>query len=69
MHKDMMVEKDVACKLSDGTILRADIYRPDDQLTHPVLMLRLPYDKTVKRYYDEYVRVPRMVEEIGRAHV
>lgn len=62
MHKDMMVEKDVACKLSDGTILRADIYRPDDQLTHPVLMLRLPYDKTVKRYYDEYVRVPRMVE-------
>jgi putative CocE/NonD family hydrolase len=57
----MRIEENVPCELSDGTVLRSDIYRPDDNGSYPVLMLRLPYDKKTKRYYDEYLSVPRMV--------
>src|SRR5690606_1987212 len=58
----MIIEKNVPCKLSDGTVLRADVYRPNDHQEYPVLMIRLPYDKETPRYYDEYLEVPRMVE-------
>lgn len=57
-----IMEQDVECRLSDGTILRADVYRPNDHERHPVLMIRLPYDKKTPRYYDEYLEVPRMVQ-------
>ncbi|GAB4074520.1 CocE/NonD family hydrolase [Barrientosiimonas marina] len=60
--RDMIIEKNVPCKLSDGIVLRSDVYRPDDDGVYPVLMLRLPYDKETPRYYDEYLEVPRMVE-------
>lgn len=56
------LEKNVPCTLSDGTILRSDVYRPDDGERYPVLMLRLPYNKETPRYYDEYLEVPRMVQ-------
>lgn len=59
--ENQIFEQDVKCQLSDGTILRADVYRPDDQERYPVLMIRLPYDKKTPRYYDEYLEVPRMV--------
>ncbi len=58
----MIIEKNISCTLSDGTILRADVYRPNTESEYPVLMLRLPYDKETPRYYDEYLEVPRMVE-------
>lgn len=29
----------------DGTVLRADIYRPDDNDKHPAILMRTPYDK------------------------
>jgi len=29
----------------DGTILRADIYRPDDDRKHPAILIRTPYNK------------------------
>jgi uncharacterized protein len=35
----------VEAKMRDGTILRADIYRPKAQGTYPVLLQRTPYDK------------------------
>lgn len=56
------LEKNVLCTLSDGTILRSDVYRPDDGERYPVLMLRLPYNKEKPRYYNEYLEVPRMVQ-------
>ncbi|MBP1968332.1 putative CocE/NonD family hydrolase [Virgibacillus natechei] len=62
VKKNYIFEQDVTCRLSDGTILRGDVYRPDDHEPHPVLMLRLPYDKRTPRYYDEYLEVPRMVQ-------
>lgn len=61
MTKDMIIEKNIPCRLRDGVTLRADVYRPRAEGKYPVLMLRLPYDKETPRYYDEYLDVPRMV--------
>ena len=38
-------EHDVEAKMRDGTILRADVYRPKAEGTYPVLLERTPYDK------------------------
>ena len=45
-YADVTVERDVGCRLSDGTILRADVYRPAREVSLPVLLMRLPYGKT-----------------------
>jgi len=39
------VERGVAVKMRDGTVLHADIYRPKADGTFPVLLERTPYDK------------------------
>ena len=39
------VERGVAVKMRDGTILRADIYRPKTEGSFSVLLERTPYDK------------------------
>ena len=44
---DVVVRRDVPAKMRDGTILRADVYRPSQPGEFPVLLLRTPYDKTV----------------------
>ncbi len=41
------VERDVAATMRDGTVLRADVYRPEAPGRYPVLLQRTPYDKTV----------------------
>jgi putative CocE/NonD family hydrolase len=38
-------EHDIEAKMRDGTILRADVYRPKAEGTFPVLLERTPYDK------------------------
>ena len=43
----LIVERDVAVPVRDGTILRADVYRPAEGGPHPVLLSRLPYDKSL----------------------
>lgn len=43
---DVTCEYDVAHVLPDGTRLSADIYRPSGGGRHPVLLQRLPYNKT-----------------------
>jgi putative CocE/NonD family hydrolase len=43
--EDMIVETDVAVPMRDGTILRADIYRPANDGPYPVLVYRTPYGK------------------------
>ena len=40
------VEREVACRMSDGVTLFADIYRPVGDGPCPVILMRLPYDKT-----------------------
>lgn len=39
-------ERHVPCTLRDGTVLRADVYRPADDGRHPVLLQRNPYSKS-----------------------
>ena len=40
------VELDLPVAMRDGTVLRADVYRPEEPGTYPVLLIRIPYDKT-----------------------
>ncbi len=46
MSLRVLLERDVPCTLRDGTVLMADVYRPDDGERYPVLLQRTPYDKT-----------------------
>lgn len=39
------VEKNVATPMRDGTVLRADVYRPAQEGRYPVLVQRTPYNK------------------------
>jgi uncharacterized protein len=43
---DVRVAHDVECTVRDGTILRADVFRPQEPGTYPVLLMRTPYGKT-----------------------
>jgi len=45
---DVVVEHDVPMETRDGTVLRADVYRPDAEGTFPVLVVRTAYDKSVR---------------------
>ncbi len=40
------VERNVPCRMRDGVILAADVYRPAGDGPFPVILMRLPYDKT-----------------------
>ncbi|HEY1376286.1 MAG TPA: CocE/NonD family hydrolase [Gemmataceae bacterium] len=53
-------ELDVPVPMRDGTVLRADVFRPDDNEPHPVLVLRTPYGKQGFKP-DEYVRAGYVV--------
>ena len=39
------VDNDVPAEMRDGTVLRADVYRPSRPGPYPVLLYRTPYDK------------------------
>src|SRR3989338_6568678 len=41
----MKFDYDVAVPMSDGVVLRANIYRPDDTARHPVIITMSPYGK------------------------
>ncbi len=43
----ILLERNVDVPLRDGTVLRADVYRPEGGGRHPVLLQRTPYDKTL----------------------
>ena len=51
----------VPVEMTDGTVLRADVYRPDDAVSYPVLMLRTPYG----RRFDRYVGSARRLVQRG----
>ncbi len=44
---DIRVERNVAVPMRDGTVLRADIFRPEPEGRYPVLLTRTPYDKSL----------------------
>ena len=43
----VIVERNVGAAMRDSTVLRADVYRPEESGEYPVLLQRTPYDKTV----------------------
>ena len=43
----LKLETNVAVPMRDGTILYADIYRPEGPGPYPILLQRTPYDKTM----------------------
>ena len=45
-YRDVAVERDVPCRMRDGTVLYCDVYRPSGAGPWPVLLMRHPYDKT-----------------------
>ncbi|WP_077328580.1 CocE/NonD family hydrolase [Virgibacillus siamensis] len=58
----IILDKNVACTLRDGTVLYADIYRPGDEGTYPVLLTRLPYGKDLPFYSHRYLDTNRLVQ-------
>jgi len=48
MYYQLIVEKDVAIKVRDGTILRADIFRPGGTETLPAIITLGPYPKDIQ---------------------
>ncbi len=42
---EIQIEFDVPAEMRDGTVLRADVYRPGGAGPWPVLLSRLPYGK------------------------
>ena len=43
---NLVLERDVPARMRDGTMLYSDIYRPSSGGPFPVILMRLPYDKT-----------------------
>jgi putative CocE/NonD family hydrolase len=44
---DVVVQHDVEGRMRDGVVLRANVYRPTDAGSYPVLLSRQPYNKDV----------------------
>ena len=42
----MVVDRETPATMRDGTVLRADVYRPESGGDFPVLLARTPYDKS-----------------------
>lgn len=51
MLGQVSLDADVPVPRRDGTVLRADVYRPTGGGRHPVLVHRTPYDKRVAQSY------------------
>src|SRR5687768_17357129 len=56
----VQVERNVAVPMRDGVILRANVFRPDEPGSYPVLVLRTPYGKDPQKP-DAYVKAGYIV--------
>src|SRR5688572_8961984 len=43
---EVSLERNVPARMRDGVTLYADVYRPTGEGPFPVILMRLPYDKT-----------------------
>ena len=57
----MVTDQDLTATMRDGTLLRADAYRPDKAGRFPTLLCRTPYGKGLVRY----VELGRRLAELG----
>jgi putative CocE/NonD family hydrolase len=53
----VLVEKHVEARMRDGTVLRADVYRPDGPGRFPALLQRTPYSKNARGSADAFRRL------------
>jgi len=53
-------ERNVAVPMRDGVVLRADVFRPAEPGSHPVLLIRTPYGKDGQKP-DKYVKAGYIV--------
>ncbi|RDW19998.1 hypothetical protein CWR48_06725 [Oceanobacillus arenosus] len=60
--QQIILEKNVTCTMRDGTILAADVYRPNKEGKFPVLITRLPYNKDLPYYSHRYLDTNRIVQ-------
>jgi putative CocE/NonD family hydrolase len=58
----IMVEKNIEVPMRDGTILRADLYRPDTPEKLPVLLNRTPYNKAMPMVFSLTLDAMRAAE-------
>src|SRR5439155_20064460 len=65
------MQKNVPVRMSDGTIIRADVYVPTDKRTgkaargrFPVIMVQTPYGKQSGQYQSQFA-APEAGSEIG----
>jgi len=65
MNKQLIVERDVMVSMRDDINLATDIYRPDDNEEHPVLVHRIPYNKSVAHYIGSQMVNPIVAAERG----
>jgi uncharacterized protein len=56
----VLIERDVAATMRDGTVLRADVHRPAEGGPYPVLLMRTPYGKH-KQTFTNYVKAGYIV--------
>jgi predicted acyl esterase len=50
MGDSVKIDWNVEIPMRDGVVLRADVYRPDDSASHPVLSPVCPIIKTYLQY-------------------
>ncbi|ORA60555.1 CocE/NonD family hydrolase [Mycobacteroides franklinii] len=68
LRDGMRIEWDVRITMDDGITLAADIFRPDDDAAHPVLLAASPYGKGLPfqvGYADNFNAMMRAHPEIG----
>lgn len=57
----VVIDRNVPVPMRDGTILRADVYRPDRGGPYPVLVHRTPYGKHSVTLFDQFARAGYIV--------
>ena len=65
----LRIDTDVVMTTRDGVVLRADVYRPDDDLPHPALLHRTPYDKANPTLVSVLIADPVALARAGYAVV
>ncbi len=69
MTHNIIVERDVMITMRDGVKLAADIYRPDNDATHPTLVNLHPYDNDMFLVVHELLFSPLIAAQKGYAVV
>ena len=61
----VLVERNVMAPMRDGVRLAADIYRPNDDQQYPVLVHRIPYNKSIAQNIGSQMVNPVVAAEHG----